>query len=510
MPADEGDDLARRARRLTESWPEDARVVAVTGADLAGDPQAVVALAEAASGDERVVLVNLAGPGLDRLLGVPEGAGLREVLSEGRGLREIATRPEGRPFLYLPAGGPRETAGADDDSARSLTADPRIRRLAGRLADRVHDTRGRLLLYLAAGDEGAGDIVGMADGVVRLRDDRSEGEDPAPPAAGTARTAGAAADDTAPPASREEALVAPEAPPRGRDGASADRDTGEAPGGTTAAPSTGDWGRHRRTRGPPWGRIALGLAGIAVLVGAWWLFAREAGRAGTAAGGPDAVADTPASTAREGGAPGGDTSPEGDAASGAGPDAAPGAGARAPDDGASARLVAAADSAPELPFSVLIASYANWPSARARLDRWSGPGEPLYFVAPTPVRGSLYYRLFAGALSGRASAEALMRRQVEAGRKDRAREWDVRPVGLAYRLGVYGRRTAATARVEELREQSVAAYVVPAAAGGDTAWQLYAGGFESPEAADALGEMLRGAGIEVELTDRRGLPPDGT
>ena len=65
-------------------------------------------------------------------------------------------------------------------------------------------------------------------------------------------------------------------------------------------------------------------------------------------------------------------------------------------------------------------------------------------------------------------------------------------------------RPAAEERATELRGRRIPSYVLPAVAGGDTVWQVYAGAFESREAAVRLGEMLAEAGVEGELVTRRG------
>ena len=80
----------------------------------------------------------------------------------------------------------------------------------------------------------------------------------------------------------------------------------------------------------------------------------------------------------------------------------------------------------------------------------------------------------------------------------------MRPASLAFRLGVSESRERASARADSLREAGVPVYLVPAAARGDTAWQLYSGAFESKAAAAALEQIIRQAGGRADLVTRRG------
>lgn len=215
------------------------------------------------------------------------------------------------------------------------------------------------------------------------------------------------------------------------------------------------WRRHRRRSGPPWGRILVAALVLLVVVAGWWWFARRAG------------ADVPTPSPAEATVP---------------------------------------SSASELGYSVLVASFGEPAPAREQARAWAGDG--LYFVAPTTVEDGTYWRLYRGAVAGRAAAEALNRRLVEHGRKASASPWDVRPTGLAFRIAVYGGRDEATSRVEALDAAGVPAYVLPAAADGKTAWQVYAGAYEAAAAAAALRRRLRDEGIEAELVRRRGEPTD--
>lgn len=233
--------------------------------------------------------------------------------------------------------------------------------------------------------------------------------------------------------------------------------------GGDAAPDGGrpdsGWRRHRRRSRPPWGRMTVAGLFLVAVFGGWWWFARGAGSRPATAGVPS---------------------------TGAAP--------------------AVPSSAPQLRWSVLVASFAGASGAREQAEAWAGDG--LYVVAPTAVDGTTYWRLYRGAVSERSAAEAINRGLVERGRKSSASRWDVRPTRLAFRIGVHRDRSAASARAETLRADGVPAYLVPAAAGTDTVWQVYAGAYEARAEAAPLRERLREAGVDAELVTRRGEASD--
>jgi hypothetical protein len=157
-----------------------------------------------------------------------------------------------------------------------------------------------------------------------------------------------------------------------------------------------------------------------------------------------------------------------------------------------------------LAYSVAIASVRTLREAQARQAGWAVPETPLY-VAPTLVRGGVYYRLLAGTLVDREQAEALLRRLLAAGVKETASEWDVRPTRYAYRLGTYGSALEADAALERLLARGVPAYEVPASFAGS--FHIYAGGYESHEEAGYLGDLLQQLGVPAELVERSGAVP---
>lgn len=237
-------------------------------------------------------------------------------------------------------------------------------------------------------------------------------------------------------------------------------------------------------------RVAAGVGLVLVLVAGWWLFAR-----GTASA-PEGT-DVPAAAEAGAGLP---------AAADARVPAAEEAADGAAGDGDGTRTVGIAASAPELPYSVLIASYASREDAEERLAGLRGREGGPFFLAPTPVRGALYWRVFAGARPDAATGAGLMEDLVGRGLKDEEGSWHVRPARLAFRVGTFEATEAAERALGALTEEEVPAYLLPAAADGDTAWVLWAGAYESEASAAPLRSLLEEAGREAQLLPRRGSP----
>jgi cell division septation protein DedD len=159
----------------------------------------------------------------------------------------------------------------------------------------------------------------------------------------------------------------------------------------------------------------------------------------------------------------------------------------------------------DLPYSVLVASHVSYEDAAAERDRLIESGS-LAFVAPTPVRGRLYFRVFAGALEDRVQASDLMRRLVEDGEKRRERDWDMRPVRVAFALQDFPTEEEADGERQRLHEAGLPAYVL---AVGDTTgavYRLYSGAFESEGAAGPTDTLMSAAGQNAMLVTRRGEP----
>lgn len=517
------------ARLLAREIPLDAAFVAlVHGAeDAVLAARAADAIAAGMSRRREHILLascEAAPASLDELLGGSEAPGFAAALQGEARLTETAVRREDRLYVYLPAG--RRPAPPEEVAAEPALAS---------LVRRVRERGGTLLVFGPDHLLGIDAFVGLLDGYVSLGDvrvpsaagirrelarvrfrpeevsgtevsvpedapeevpvpeDASTPEDAAPPepeepgevpapealeeaASGVwRRKAGAWRDLAGVPGTEAAGAEPPEAaiPAEG----TWDAPVGEAPAGRApaeepagedgSAPRGSKWRRHRQRSGFPYAHVAAGLAIVVVLAVGWWALA---------------------STATPSGPLGAETE-------------APGSAGPVMDLQA---LLSAVEGAPELPYSVLIASYAAVGDARNRVERLRRAEDGLFFIAPTPVRGAIYHRVFAGARPEVADGRRLMGELVEAGRKETASDWDVRPAGLAYRLGVFVTAAEASEAVAELEGQGVPTYIVPAGTGELRAWQVYAGAYESEAAARPLAAILERAGLRAELVARRG------
>jgi cell division septation protein DedD len=161
--------------------------------------------------------------------------------------------------------------------------------------------------------------------------------------------------------------------------------------------------------------------------------------------------------------------------------------------------------APGANYSVLVGSYVRFGDAeerRAALARSAG----LFFVSPTPVRGRVYYRVFAGVFEDQSDALAAMERLVVDGHKEAVKLWDVRPVRLAHDLGTFDERAIADELVASLGEDGIPAYVLSESVDGSR-FKVYAGAFESENAAAPLSELLASREVPSEFGPRSGLAP---
>ena len=160
-----------------------------------------------------------------------------------------------------------------------------------------------------------------------------------------------------------------------------------------------------------------------------------------------------------------------------------------------------------LPYSVLIASFSSIDDALARCRDWKREDIPFY-IAPTAVRGVVYYRVFAGTLPDRENAAQLMEALVQDGVKESARNWDIRPARLAFGFGGYSESQEANTAIQALLVEGIPAYVVRAAgAVGDEilAYRVYAGAYEKPEDARPLREQIARSRLDADLVERVGV-----
>jgi cell division septation protein DedD len=163
-------------------------------------------------------------------------------------------------------------------------------------------------------------------------------------------------------------------------------------------------------------------------------------------------------------------------------------------------------------FSVAVEAHQDQAAAEDRLARLRRAAPDLsFYMAPVDVGGSVWYRVLAGPVTDRETGIALMRELVDANLKTALDDWAVRPTTYAFLLGELETMGAAQARVTELAERGIPAYVVPIRyEPGGTRYRVYGGAFENEAAAAVMQEMLDDAGIDARLIERVGEPLEVT
>ena len=475
--------------------PESVRTILLVSGSGNGEwgGRAAVQLADMiAAARPRTLLVNTLGgsSGPDGELATEAEPGLSDVVAGRRPARDVAITPPGRSFIFIPAGHPPARL-AD------LAMAPSFRHLV-----RAAGRGGTLLVFVSETDLPAlasapDDCVGPRDfdGCVVLGDLADPGG--------------------LPPGIKLLARVLEEVPPTPETAPSRSRGSGFARPSSTppllaeAATRSRPRGRLRRLvddarrRGMPRGAGGVAAVWVVAILAVWLVWQ---GLSGWPAFQDDL--EVPIDS-------GGGDRPELEGA-GRSESSSSGADTPAAEDRVDAAAGARIESSPreagtavagrvELPYSVLIMSSVLYEDAEAKrqelaqLDR-------LVFISPTPIRGRLYYRVFAGALEDRLQATDLMRFLIDEGVKERERPWDMRPVSLAFALADYGSREEAESERDRLHEAGVPAYVVSIGDSTGATYRLYSGAFESEAAAGPADSILSAAGLAVTLVTRRGEP----
>ncbi len=454
--------VVRSPDEAVRGWPEETRVVAlVSTAEGGGISFDAMDLMEGLADRWRPALLASVEPGA----GLPDeggvgsnGGGLASVVRGEATLKDVARARPDRSFAFLPAG---EGVGAAE-----LLESPALRRLA----EGVRSAGGILVVHVPAGVEAA--VPPWLE--ARMLEGSPEGE---PPSFGS------------------------ELPMMGA--LAVDAGGSEAGGGER-------WRRHRRERGAPVARVVAAVVGLAVIVGGWWFLARESvdlpGDGASPAADTAARVEPPADSAAPAEATPADTASDGGTPGAAGAEATDEGGEAAAGPGEAAASAGEVAAAPELPYSVLVASYRQAGDARERVEQLRESVTLPVFASPTPVTDGTFHRVFAGVHPDTASAAALMRSLADRGLKRSVSSWDLRPARWSLLLGRFEGEEAAREARSALGEAAVHAYVLTRSAGGETSYLLYAGAFESSEAAAPLQETLAGAGHETELLIRRGEP----
>jgi hypothetical protein len=441
----------------------------------------------------RVILANLANGPLDRLAASSGPEGLTQALRGAVRVSEITTRLPGSGAFFFRAGEDRIPA-----------ADVFLSRAFVNLASRVGEGGGLILVYLPAeelpdiGEPGEAEARVRIDGLILLGD---VAEDT------TERLGAPILGRLDPPPQPEPADEAPAVAvsQRGPEAKTDDASLVQTATGGMAFVQMSDSGASRRAWKPRW-RSDPGSPGPLQIVVIWVIAAAFVFLAWQAYAGWPVFENSYPDPAGEGVRLPARDSEAGDAGGPAPVDGADGAADSVRSQG-DFDPMAAFGAAPEAPYSVLIASYTRWEDADMRRDQVDRVTDDVAFVAPTPLRGRMYYRVFVGASPGERQAADLMETLVAEGVKDESRAWDARPSRFAWLSGVFASRGEAAAESERLRSLELPVYIVHTGPANDRAYAVYSGAYESEEAAQPFGDVLRERGVPAQLVVRRGVSP---
>ncbi|MDE2945086.1 MAG: SPOR domain-containing protein [Gemmatimonadota bacterium] len=486
---------------FTWELPGDARVVALVFERSEAERSATAVDAIATSFARRrgrtLVLNSETEPSpLDELAGAAERAdsrGMAEFLAGQSALARVAVRRADRPYVYLPAGQVPE-------GVVGLLESPAL----GRFVARVKEQNGTLFIVMSERGQPSPGLLDLLDGYIAVG--RVPAEDHGMRCYGHVPFES----DVAPAAEPAEEEPEPQPEPE-PDAAPADT----APADARPAPGKA---RSRRPRGP----LVAALVIAALVVGNGWAyrngwFDRAISRVGSMIGGSDEapaavttpVEDGPVAEAGDPVAEDGSPVAEDGGTQAAPADvAAPASIPQPPDDAA---VAAAFESAAERPYSVLLGSFVDPAEAAERVAEIRAlHGGVLYFMAPTTIREVRYQRILAGAVASEAEASLLMDELVAAGVAEEANTWLLRPVRLAYDLGVFTDRPATEARIAELASLGIPAYSLETTLDGMPVFRVYGGAYENEEATAPMGDALDAAGEIATLTTRRGAAAPST
>ena len=453
--------------------PSDVRIVALVHDSKESERSATVveaiATAIARRREHTLVLNTEVGPSpLDKLMGdISSSVGFPAVLRGRARLTNVAVQTTDSPFVYL-------SAGVDlEDISQMLRGDS-----LSRFIERVRERGGTLFLVFLENVPFSHEVRLLLDGYIAL------GNVTVPECLEDLPTFGRVSFDE----SKDDSFLShnPDVSlgTSGQDklesvvAQSVAADKNEDDEQKLPRPNTNVWSQHQTKTHFPLKQTAIGISTIALIFLGWWWMLRTTDVGEGQLLEPTTPAEVEVSSASR---------------------MVP---ALEPDD---ARQMV--KNASNLPFSVLIASYARLADAEERVAELESDGGAitrLYFVSPTPVRQVLYYRVLAGALADENEAETLMKRLVEAGEKEETSPWHLRPSGLAFDLGTFTDRAGVEARVTALTVKGIPSYVLVATLGESKAFQVYGGGYRNQQESLPMAELLGTAGESAVLIARHG------
>jgi cell division septation protein DedD len=158
-----------------------------------------------------------------------------------------------------------------------------------------------------------------------------------------------------------------------------------------------------------------------------------------------------------------------------------------------------------LRYSVSMAIYGVLDQAQERVEQLRKDAPSMnFYVAPTVVQGSIFYRVMAGPLPDTMSAAAvrdtLMSRRI----KTFSSGSDLLDTPYAFLIGTFARRGDADAKAAEATSKGIPTYVLPVGSSGAVLYKVYVGAYTGPGDAEFLREILERASLPDSLVERTG------
>jgi cell division septation protein DedD len=155
---------------------------------------------------------------------------------------------------------------------------------------------------------------------------------------------------------------------------------------------------------------------------------------------------------------------------------------------------------------VAVATYQVLALAQERVDQLADEeeGTPFY-IAPTVVQGSLFYRVLAGPLPDSTAAVAVRDTLIARKVKTFSSGTDVLATPYAFLLGTFENRSQAEARMDAVAKLNIPSYIVMSSApDGAARYILYAGAYTGRGDAEFMRGILNGASLPDTLVERTG------
>ncbi|HEY0671879.1 MAG TPA: SPOR domain-containing protein [Longimicrobiales bacterium] len=159
-----------------------------------------------------------------------------------------------------------------------------------------------------------------------------------------------------------------------------------------------------------------------------------------------------------------------------------------------------------LPYSVAIAGYQLLDQAQERVEQLRNQAAGMrFYIAPTVVQGSLFYRVLAGPLPDSSAAVAVRDTLLARRIRTFTTSSDLVEAPYAFLIGSFDRRQDAETAASQTLPNGIPTYIVPVRVPGSAnQYRVYVGTYTGPGDAAFMRTILRGASLPDTLVERTG------